>query len=279
MSIKPKHLQAFLSSITGYSDTVIKKIYGLLRYVFRAAYERELIITNYTSLPELKCPKSAKPAKRVRGLTEDEQARLLDVMENHKVPYGRNDYRKQLLIELYGGLRMGEINALRPENIHLDKGYIHVESTVSRGEGGKPFIKDGTKTYAGTRDVPISNTLRPIMEEALAEMKNNPYGLVFYDYNKNGIIETHQVTSFFNRLTEKAGIPVSGQHALRHTFATRCIEADIPPVVLKNWLGHTNIHITLDTYADVFSRMNFEAADKFDDLMEKLDLGTVKKGE
>ena len=85
--------------------------------------------------------------------------------------------------------------------------------------------------------------------------------------------------SFFNRLTEKAGIPVSGQHVLRHTFATRCIEADIPPVVLKNWLGHTNIHITLDTYADVFSRMNFEVANKFDDLMEKLDLGTAKKEE
>lgn len=227
----------------------------------------------------MKCLTLWKPPKNVRGLTDEEQARLLDVMESHKVPYGRNDYRPQLLIELYSGMRMGEINALRPENIHLDKGYIHVESTVSRGEGGKPFIKEGTKTYAGTRDVPISNTLRPILEKALAEMRENPYGLLFYDYNKKGIVETHQVTSFYNRLAEKAGIPVTGQHALRHTFATRCIEADIPPVVLKTWLGHTNIHITLDTYADVFNRMNFDAADKFDDLMEKLDLGAGKKEE
>ena len=49
---------------------------------------------------------------------------------------------------------------------------------------------------------------------------------------------------------------MTGQHALRHTFATRCIEAGVSPLVLKNWLGHTNIHITLDTYADVFARMN-----------------------
>lgn len=56
-----------------------------------------------------------------------------------------------------------------------------------------------------------------------------------------------------------------GQHALRHIFATRCIEAGVPAVVLKTWMGHTNIHITLDTYADVFSRMNNDSMKKFED--------------
>ena len=55
-----------------------------------------------------------------------------------------------------------------------------------------------------------------------------------------------------------------GQHALRHTFATRCIESGIPAVVLKNWLGHKDIHMTLDVYTDVFSSMNNGALDKFD---------------
>ena len=62
-------------------------------------------------------------------------------------------------------------------------------------------------------------------------------------------------------------------HALRHSFATRCIEAGVPAVVLKKWLGHTDIHITLDTYADVFARMDFSATDKFDELMESMELG------
>jgi len=39
----------------------------------------------------------------------------------------------------------------------------------------------------------------------------------------------------------------------------------VPAVVLKNWMGHTNIHITLDTYADVFNRMNNNAMKKFED--------------
>ena len=61
-----------------------------------------------------------------------------------------------------------------------------------------------------------------------------------------------------------------GQHALRHTFATRCIEAGVQPVVLKTWLGHTNIHMTLDIYSDVFDKMDFGALEKFDSLIETI---------
>ena len=42
------------------------------------------------------------------------------------------------------------------------------------------------------------------------------------------------------------------------------LTAGIPAVVLKEWMGHTNIHITLDTYADVFNRMNNEAIKMFE---------------
>ena len=271
--IRPLQIEEYLSSITYYSNAVIGKIYSLLRSAFRIAYDAKIIEFNYMLMPELRCPRSDKPDKKVRALTDEEQRALLEVLENHSVQYGRNDYKLQLLIELYSGLRMGEINALRPENIHLKKGYIHVESTVSRGLDNRPFIKAGAKTYAGTRDVPISRTLRPILEKALADAKPNPYRLLFYDYGKDSVIETTQVNCFFRRVTEKAGIPITGQHALRHTFATRCIEAGVPAVVLKKWLGHTDIHITLDTYADVFARMDFSATDKFDDLMESMELG------
>lgn len=270
--IKPKQIEVFLGSITHYSNGVIGKVYGLLRTAFKRAYEAGVIEYNYMLLPEFRCPKSTKPTKKVRGLTEAEQTALLEVLEKHKVPYGANDYRLQLLIELYSGMRMGEINALRPENIHLDKGYIHVDATISRGMDSRSFIKEGTKTYAGNRDVPISKTLRPILEKALYQMKENPLGLVFYDYQKGDVIHTNQVNNFFNRMMKRAGIRITGQHSLRHTFATRCIEAGIQPIVLKTWLGHTNIHITLDTYADVFNRMNFDATEKFDELMGALDV-------
>ena len=84
------------------------------------------------------------------------------------------------------------------------------------------------------------------------------------------MISTSQVNNYYRRICEKADIPIGGQHALRHTFATRCIESGIPAVVLKNWLGHSNIHITLDIYTDVFTAMNNKAVDNLDEYLEAL---------
>ena len=114
------------------------------------------------------------------------------------------------------------------------------------------------------------------IHSAIDEMKENPEGLIFYDYNKKrkgsqyrkgGIVETTQVNSFFKRICAKAGITGMGQHSLRHTFATRCIEAGVQPVVLKTWMGHTDIHITLDTYADVFNHLNDSSQVKLEDYL------------
>ena len=269
-NITQGQMENYLKSITTYSNTVIRKVYGMLRSAFKLAYDMNLIQHNIMLLPELRCPKSVKRDKKVRALTEEEQMRFVNTLSKHEKQSGRNEYKLQLLIELYGGLRMGEINALRPEDVKLDRGYIHVSQTISRGLDSRPFIKEGTKTYAGERDVPINKTLRPILEEALEKARDNPHGLLFYDYEKDGIIETTQVNSFYRRICEKAGIDYNGQHALRHTFATRCIEAGVQRLVLKTWLGHTNIHITLDTYSDVFDKMDFDSAAKFDQLMDSM---------
>lgn len=286
IDVKPYHIDRFLTSITQYSDKTISKIYGMLKSAFELAFTEKVIEVNYMTRYNARRPRSSKKPKVVRGFTEDEQLRFLEVLENHNVRYGKNNYRLQLLIELYSGLRMGEVNALKPEDIDFKNRKIYVHSTVARGIDARPFIRDTTKTEAGVRYVPISDVLVPILHEALDQMKDNPEGLIFYDYHKKnkwnegkkgGIIETSQVNSFFQRICEKAGVPAMGQHSLRHTFATRCIEAGIQAVVLKKWMGHTDIHITLDTYTDVFDRMNNESTEKYDDLIRELNSRMIKK--
>ena len=286
IDVKPYHIDRFLTSITQYSVKTISKIYGMLKSTFELAFTEKVIEVNYMTRYNARRPRSSKKPKVVRGFTEDEQLRFLEVLENHNVRYGKNNYRLQLLIELYSGLRMGEVNALKPEDIDFKNRKIYVHSTVARGIDARPFIRDTTKTEAGVRYVPISDVLVPILHEALDQMKDNPEGLIFYDYHKKnkwnegkkgGIIETSQVNSFFQRICEKAGVPAMGQHSLRHTFATRCIEAGIQAVVLKKWMGHTDIHITLDTYTDVFDRMNNESTEKYDDLIRELNSRMIKK--
>ena len=262
--ITETQIKAFLRSITKYSDSVIKKTYQQLNVAFKMAVDKNIIEKNPMEANDIRRPKSSKKPKDVKGFTQEEQDRFLKALEEFKVPRNRNDYKLQLLIELYSGMRMGEINALKPEHIDFENGLIHVRSTVSRGLEYRTFIKEGAKTDAGVRDIPINKMLEPVLRAAIEQKRRNPLGLVFYDHIKNDLITTSQVNCFFHRICKKAGISKRGQHALRHTFATRCIEAEIPPVVLKTWMGHKDIHMTLDIYADVFDNMNNSAMEKFE---------------
>ena len=59
-------------------------------------------------------------------------------------------------------------------------------------------------------------------------------------------------------------------HSLRHTYATRMIESGMPPKVLQNLLGHTDISVTLNTYSDVFESFQTENVAKADDYLTGL---------
>ena len=267
INVTKNDLEQFLGDIKKYSNSVIGKTYGQLKLAYREAISAGLITRNLMDDRDLRCPRSDRPDTKVYALTREEQEILENALKNHKVPKNRNDYRKQLLIELYTGMRMGEINALRPEDVDFKRNVIHVRGTISKGIGDRIYRSETTKTSAGMRDVPMNTLVKPILEKALAEMKNNPAGTIFYDHQKKKVISTSQVCNFYKRICKSAGLDYYGQHALRHTFATRCIEAGVQPVVLKTWLGHTNIHITLDTYADVFDKLNHSAINVFENYL------------
>lgn len=138
----------------------------------------------------LRCPKSSKPNGKVYALTQEEQGLFVKTLESHKVPKNRNDYKKQLLIELYTGMRMGEINALKPENVDFGRKVIHVRGTVSMGINNRIYRSDHPKTSAGVRDVPMNDLVRPILRDAIDEMVENPEGTIFYDHNQDRVIST-----------------------------------------------------------------------------------------
>ena len=268
--ITQEQIELFLQSITNYSDSVIKKLYGLLNASFRIALDKGIISENPMTIKELRRPKADKRAREVKGLDLEEQCAFLMALQEYQVPPGGNDFRLQLLIELYSGMRMGEINALRPEDIDFDIGVVHVKRTVALGLDNKLFLNDIPKTDNGMRDIPISGQLKDVLTAALEEMRDNPLGVIFYNHKADKLVSTQQVNMFYKRLLNNADIKYRGQHSLRHTFAARCIESGVTAVVLKNWLGHSDIHMTIDIYADVFSKMDNDAMEKFDNYIDEL---------
>ncbi len=144
-SVTKQHLQLFLISITKYANSTIEKLFLQLKKAYQEAINQEIITKNLMLDADIRRPKSDKPDKKIRGYSTEEQKIFLTAIEEHKIPYGRSNYKRQLLIELYTGLRMGEINALRPEDVDLERKTLTVCRTISTGKDKKSFINSTIK--------------------------------------------------------------------------------------------------------------------------------------
>lgn len=258
-------LQQFLLGETCMSQSIINKVYNMLGRTFKEAVKRKIIVEN--PMADVKKPNSKKVNIKVRALTRVEEQKLYNVIVHNDVPYAH-----QMLLSMFTGMRMGEVNALTKNDIDLDAGTITIDKTISRDTKGTAFVSDTTKTEAGTRTIPISSTVLPIVKEILQLCENEEY--LFMKNGKN--INTSQVNMQFSRIIKKYNIPdpkIKGKitlHSLRHTYATRCIEAGMQPKVLQKLLGHTDIKITMNTYCDAFESYQNENVAKVDDYFSQM---------
>lgn len=267
------HLNAFLSELTDYSDSTISKAYGLVRRCFREAYRDKLVKEDIALY--LKKPKSKSKKEKVRALTITEQQKLVNVLRSDKsIPY-----RSQMLLMLYTGMRMGEINALDLDDVDYRFNIINIHRTCSRGaEHARTIISENPKTDAGNRKIPLTDQSKSVLNDYLKNRSDNPLNLLFYDDNAQKVITTSQVNMQLQRVLDKHQIidnKISGKvslHSLRHTYATRCIEAGMTAKVLQELLGHTDVRVTLNTYTDAFEEFQTENIKLVEEYFKKMNI-------
>lgn len=154
-----------------------------------------------------------------------------------------------ILISLYAGLRIGEICALTWNDIDLNNKVIYVRNTVVRvksaaGDSAKThLIIDTPKTAASLRCIPICSTLLSALTSCAARATSQ----YVVSYTSN-FVSPRTYDYRFKKLLDACQIPRINYHALRHTFATRCIEAGVDVKSLSEILGHGDESITLNTY-------------------------------
>ena len=152
-------------------------------------------------------------------------------------------------IALMTGMRVGEICALKWENINLNENYIYIEKTMQRVKNfddNKPktkIIETSPKSHSSLRKIPISDYLYRIL---IKYKKNNDHYLLTGRSDK--FIEPRLLEKKFKKYIKSAEIEDGNFHMLRHTFATLCVENNLNIKVLSQILGHSNIQITLDRY-------------------------------
>lgn len=176
-------------------------------------------------------------------LNKNEQNKIVDyVLKN------LNNRNIGLLITLFSGIRIGELCALRWNDIDFKRGILKISHTLQ-----KIYIKDNDnisskivmtspKTKNGKREIPINKTLLNILKE-LKSYKN-----YFIITGSEKCIEPRIYRKYFNKLLKKIKVKHFNFHSLRHTFATNCISLGIDYKTVSELLGHSTINITLNLY-------------------------------
>lgn len=230
------------------SITIVKSI---LKYASRNKYEIDASAFDVTV--KIK-------SKPLRVLSKNEQAKLVSYIQSDT----SNPYNLGVLISLFTGMRIGEICALKWRDISIEEHLINVNKTLQRIQ--KPSEKSKTaiiisepKSECSIRQIPIP--------DALFEMLNINGNNSFYVLsNSASYIEPRTLQNHFKAIISQCKISDANFHALRHTFATRCIELGFDIKSLSEILGHANVNITLNRYVHPSINLKKENMEKLSEL-------------
>ena len=242
-SLHEHDVQAFvLKKIEhGLSAKSVKDILIVLKMVMKFGVKNEWM--NHSEW-DIKFPVNSQP-KELEVLSVANHKKILDYVQHNFTFMSLGIY-----ISLSTGLRIGEICALKWSDINVADGKITVQRTIERiymVEGEKKhtqLVINTPKTVNSCREIPISKELLAMVKPMKKVVNADFYVLT----NEDKPTEPRTYRNYYNRLMEKLDIPKLKYHGLRHSFATRCIEAGCDYKTVSVLLGHSNISTTLNLY-------------------------------
>ena len=162
---------------------------------------------------------------------------------------GTDSKKLGVLIAMLTGIRIGELCALKWENIDLEKETITINRTIQRvqvtgsscGKKTKVII-DTPKSSASIRDIPIISTLLGSLEKFKAD------GDTYILTNTKDYIEPRTYQKYFKSYLTSCNVKDNKFHTLRHTFATMAIAKGVEIKALSTMLGHMDVSFTMKRY-------------------------------
>lgn len=248
-NITAEELQDYFNTLTYYSNSYIKKIIEQFSQAFRYAMNKGFLLAN--PMYDTIVPKSTRQDKVIRALDLEEQQKLTRYLINSSNDF--EPYRTAFFIEMFMGLRIGEVLALKKEDIDLYHNLISINKTMTKDGDGRLIIGDNPKTKAGIRDVPIPKNIKGEIVNQLRLADTHKEGLLFVS-NAGGYADPSNVNGVLKKICRNLDINDVTSHSLRHTFATRCIEAGMRAVALQRLMGHSDVTVTLNIYTSVFHK-------------------------
>jgi integrase len=179
-----------------------------------------------------------------------------------------------ILLCFYTGIRLGELCALKWENINFETGVLSVVQTAARtrsfkGEKTISTLTESTpKSRNSVREIPIAGFLLGLLRGT----KNSGEKYVFSCTDKPADPRTFQ--RLFKKILKTAGVKERKFHAIRHTFATRALETGVDVKTISEILGHSNAMITLKIYTHSLMEQKIAAIQKLNNIyVANIDIG------
>lgn len=229
----------------GLSDKTIRDIWSLLKSIYIFAADTGNCPPDIR-FPRLTVLKPQRMRSQILSATHRKQLETYLMQDLNPENLG-------ILLCLYSGLRIGEICALKWSDVDVENGLINVNRTVLRirntdahGKQPKTVIVTGTpKTESSRRAIPVPQRICRLLRSQGRSMPGEYYVTTC----SNRLMEPRRYYDKYKQILRKCGITAEYTfHALRHTYATRCIEAGIDPKVVSELLGHSSVTITLNRY-------------------------------
>ena len=242
-SLHEKEVQAFVLQKLekGLSIKSVKDILIVLKMVMKFGAKNEWM--NYCEW-DIKYP-TTSANKELEVLSVANHRKILNYIQGHFTFTGLGIY-----ISLSTGLRIGEICALKWSDVNVADGIITVSRTIERIyiiDGEKKHTKlviNTPKTKNSCREIPMSKELLAMLKP-LKKIVNDDFYVLTNDEHPT---EPRTYRNYYDKLMIRLGIPKLKYHGLRHSFATRCIEAGCDYKTVSVLLGHSNISTTLNLY-------------------------------
>lgn len=240
----------------GLTEKTIKDILIVLKMILKYGVKN-----NYMDFHQIdiKFPTNHE-RKVVEVLTRDNQKKLMDYL------YSNFTFKNMgIFLCLSTGLRIGELCALKWCDIDMEERVIKVRHTIQRiyitDEGDKKYTKlliDTPKTKESIRDIPLSSDLVKLLNP-LKKVVNDEYFILTNNVNPT---EPRTYRNYYKKVLKYLNIPDLKFHGLRHSFATRCIEANGDYKTVSVILGHSNISTTLNLYVHPNKEQKKKCIDK-----------------
>jgi integrase len=191
-------------------------------------------------------------------LSRDQVQTLLDAVSDERLE----------ALYVVAGLRRGELQGLRWEDVDLETGMLQVRRTLSEPKGGyvfeAPKSGKGRNIWLAQRAVAVLKEHRKCqLEQKLQCPQWQDQGLVFPSTVGTPLLGGN-INHAFKATLRRAGLPEIRFHDLRHTCATLLLRQGVNPQFAQELLGHADISLTLNTYSHVLPDMGDAAATAMD---------------